>query len=57
MVTRALVGGAAERETGIGSLSSDFMRDRPTLVLLGYIKIAICAGFGKRCVYGFHCHM
>ena len=31
MVTRALVGGAAESETGVGSLSSDFTRDGPTL--------------------------
>ena len=57
IVTFALVGGAAERETGIGSLSSDFMRDIPTLVLLRYIKIVVCAGYGNSCVYGFHCHM
>ena len=30
IVTRALVGGAAECETGLGSLSSDFTRDGPT---------------------------
>ena len=39
MVTRALVGGAAENETGFDSLSSDLMRDRPTLVLLGYKRL------------------
>ena len=33
------------------------MRDRPTLVLLGYIKIVVCFGFGNSCVNGFHCHM
>ena len=32
MVTRAFVGGAAESETGVGSLSSDFTRDRPTSI-------------------------
>ena len=31
IVTRALVGGAAESEMGVGSLSSDFTRDGPTL--------------------------
>ena len=29
MVTRAFVGSAAESETGVGSLSSDFTRNRP----------------------------
>ena len=31
IVTRALVGGATESETGVGSLSSDFTRAGPTL--------------------------
>ena len=31
IVTRAFLGGAAERETGVGSLSSDFTREGPTL--------------------------
>ena len=30
IVTRAFVGGAAESETGVGSLSSDFTRNGPT---------------------------
>ena len=30
MVSRAFVAGAAESETGVGSLSSDLTRDRPT---------------------------
>ena len=34
----ALVGGAAESETGVGSLSSDFIGDRPTLVFTGMYK-------------------
>ena len=33
------------------------MRDRPTLVLLEYIKIVVCSGFGNICVNGFHYHM
>ena len=33
------------------------MRDGPKLVLLGYIKIVACSGFGNSCVNGFHCHM
>ena len=31
IVTRAFVDGAAESETGVGSLSSDFIRDGPPL--------------------------
>ena len=31
IVTRAFLGGAAESETGVGSLSSDFTREGPTL--------------------------
>ena len=57
IVTHSLVGGAAESETGVVSLSSDFIRDGPKLVLLGYIKIVVCSGFGNSCVNGFHCHM
>ena len=41
----------------MSSLSSDFMMDRPTLVLLGYIKIVVCSGFGNSCVNGFRYHM
>ena len=32
MVTRTFVGGAAESETGVGSLSSGLTRDRPTSI-------------------------
>ena len=40
---------------GVGSLSSDFTRDRPTLVLLGCIKIVVCSGCGNSCVVNvFH---
>ena len=49
MVTRALVGGAAESETGVGSLSSDFMRDGPKLFFTGIYKDCFCNGF--------HCYM
>ena len=57
MVTRVLFGGAAESESGVGSLNSDFTREGPTLVLLGCIKIVVCSGFGNSCVNGFHYHM
>ena len=50
IVTRTLVGGAAESDTGVGSLNSDFTRDRPTLVLLKCIKIVVCSGCGNSCV-------
>ena len=36
IVTRTFVGGAAESETGVGSLSSDFTRDGPTLNMYKY---------------------
>ena len=47
IVTRDFVGGAAESETGVGSLSSDFTRDRPTLTYWKCIKIVVCSGCGN----------
>ena len=38
IVTHALVGGTAESETGVGSLSYDFIRDEPKLVFTGIYK-------------------
>ena len=38
IVTRAVVGGAAESETGVGSLGSDFTMDGPTLNITGDIE-------------------
>ena len=38
IVTLALVGGATESETEVGSLSSDFIGDIPTLVFTGMHK-------------------
>ena len=55
IVTPALVGGAAESETGVGSLSSEFTRERLSLVLLKCINIVVCSGCGNSCVVnGFH---
>ena len=38
IVTRALAGGAAESETGVGSLSSDFIGNGLKLVVTGMYK-------------------
>ena len=38
MVTRTLVDGAAESETGVGRLSFDFIGDGPTLDFTGMYK-------------------
>ena len=37
IVTHTFVGGAAESEIGVGSLSSDFTRDGPTLNMTRYV--------------------
>ena len=47
IVTPTFVGGAAESETGIGSLGSDFTRDGPTLCYSKCIKIVVCSGCGN----------
>ena len=47
IVTRTFDGGATESETGVGSLSSDFTRHRPTLTNRKCIKIVVCSGCGN----------
>ena len=48
-----------ESETGIGSQSSDFTRDRPTLVLLECIQIVVYSGYrcGNSCVTIIICNI
>ena len=47
----------AGKSQGKDVSSSDFTRDRPTLVLLGCIKIVVCSGFGNSYANGFNYYM